>query len=74
MKTVAIVAEYNPFHTGHAYQIQKIREQFGKDTAIIAISSGNFVQRGDVAVADKLTRAKCAVLCGANLVLELPFP
>ncbi len=74
MKTVAIVAEYNPFHTGHAYQIQKIREEFGADTAIIAISSGNFVQRGDVAVADKLTRAKCAVLCGANLVLELPFP
>lgn len=74
MATVAIIAEYNPFHSGHAYQITKIREQIGHDTAIIAITSGNFVQRGDVAFADKLTRAKSAVLCGVNLVLELPFP
>ena len=74
MVTVAIICEYNPFHTGHEYQINKIREEFGEDTAIIAIMSGNFTQRGDVACADKFLRAECAVKCGANLVLELPFP
>lgn len=74
MKTVAIIAEYNPFHTGHEYQINKIRKEFGADTRIVAIMSGNFVQRGDVAIMDKSIRAKSAVLCGANLVLEIPFP
>lgn len=74
MTTVAIIAEYNPFHTGHSYHIQKIKEEFGSDTTIIAIMSGNFTQRGDVAFTDKLTRATCAVMCGVNLVLELPFP
>lgn len=71
---VGIVSEYNPFHNGHLYQINKIREEFGEDTYIIAIMSGNYVQRGGVAIADKGLRAKCAVLCGVNLVLELPFP
>ena len=74
MATVAIIAEYNPFHSGHLYHINKIREEFGEDTAVIVIMSGNFTQRGEVSFADKLTRAKCAVICGANLVLELPFP
>jgi len=74
MKTVAIIAEYNPFHTGHEYQINRIREEFGHDTRIIAIMSGNYTQRGSIAIMDKLTRAECAVRCGANLVLELPFP
>ena len=74
MKTVAIIAEYNPFHTGHEYQINKIREELGSDTRIVAIMSGSFTQRGEVAVADKYLRAECAVRCGANLVLELPFP
>ena len=74
MITVAIIAEYNPFHTGHEYQIKRIREEFGNDTRIIAIMSGNYTQRGDVAIMDKSTRAKSAVLCGVNLVLELPFP
>lgn len=74
MKVVAIISEYNPFHLGHEYQIRKIREEFGQDTAIIAIMSGNFTERGDIAIADKFLRAKCAVLCGVNLVLELPFP
>ncbi len=72
--TVAIICEYNPFHTGHAYQIQEIRSEFGIDTDIIAIMSGNFTQRGDVAVADKYLRAEWATLAGVNLVLELPFP
>ena len=71
---VGIITEYNPFHNGHLYQINKIREEFGEDTAIVAIMSGNYVQRGGVAIADKFTRAKCAVLSGVNLVLELPFP
>lgn len=74
MKTVAIICEYNPFHTGHKYQIDSIRQQFGPDCAIIAIMSGNYTQRGEIAIADKLLRAKCAVECGVNLVLELPFP
>ena len=71
---IGIVCEYNPFHNGHLYQIEKIREEFGIDTNIIAVMSGNYVQRGGVAIADKGLRAKCAVLSGANLVLELPFP
>ncbi len=74
MKTVAIISEYNPFHNGHKYQIDKIRELLGEDTAIVAIMSGNFTQRGELAIADKTVRAKIAVLCGADLVVELPFP
>jgi len=72
--TVAIISEYNPFHLGHEYQIRKIREDFGPDTEIIAIMSGNFTQRGEIAIADKYLRAEWAVLGGVNLVLELPFP
>ena len=74
MKTVAIITEYNPFHTGHEYQIQKIREEFGADTRIVAIMSGNYTQRGEIAIMDKSARAKSAVKCGINLVLEIPFP
>ena len=74
MITVAVICEYNPFHKGHEYQFRKIREEFGEDTAIVAIMSGNYTQRGDVSFLDKGARAKCAVLGGVNLVLELPFP
>ena len=74
MKTVAIISEYNPFHNGHLYQIERIREHFGPDTAIVAIMSSNFTQRGEVAIMDKWARAESAVRCGVNLVLELPFP
>ena len=74
MVTVAIISEYNPFHLGHEYQIRQIRRQFGEDTAIIAIMSGNYTQRGDIAVADKFLRARLATEAGVNLVLELPFP
>ena len=74
MKTVAIISEYNPFHSGHLYQIQRIREEFGEDTRIVAIMSGNYTQRGHIAFMDKSARAKMAVLEGVNLVLELPFP
>lgn len=66
-KITGIVAEYNPFHSGHAYQISKI-----KSDAVVAVMSGSFVQRGDVAVADKWTRARYAVAGGVDLVIELP--
>lgn len=74
MKVAAIISEYNPFHMGHEYQINEIRRMLGDDTAIIAIMSGNFTQRAEPAVCDKTLRAQAAVECGANLVLELPFP
>lgn len=71
MKSLAIIAEYNPCHKGHAYQIEKARELSGSDI-IIALMSGNFVQRGTPAVFDKYTRAGLAVLSGADIVIELP--
>ena len=72
MKTVGIVCEYNPLHKGHRKQLRFIREAFGDDTAIVCAMSGNFVQRGVPAILDKSLRAEAAVLCGADLVLELP--
>ena len=74
MKIAAIIAEYNPFHNGHKYQIDKLREILGEDTAVIAIMSGNYTQRGEIAIADKSVRSRAAVDCGVDLVLELPFP
>ena len=74
MKVAAVIAEYNPFHNGHKYQIDKIREILGQDTAIVAIMSGNYTQRGELAITDKTFRAAAACECGVNLVLELPFP
>ena len=74
MLTIAVICEYNPFHNGHKFQLDSIREEFGDDCCIIALMSGNFTQRGDIAIADKGLRAKCAVDSGANLVLEIPFP
>lgn len=71
MKTIGIIAEYNPFHNGHAYQIRKIKEQTGADFVIIAMS-GDFVQRGTPAIIDKYARARMALSCGADLVIELP--
>ena len=71
MKITGIVAEYNPFHNGHAYQIKKAREVTGCDYCI-AVISGDFVQRGEVAVFSKYLRTKMALLCGADLVLEIP--
>ena len=74
MKAVGIVAEYNPFHLGHRYQIERIRERYGADTPIVAVMSGDFVQRGEAAAFDKFTRAEAAVRCGISLVIELPLP
>lgn len=72
MKTVGIICEYNPLHLGHRKQIRRIREAFGEETAVVCAMSGNFVQRGAPAILDKSCRAQAAVLCGADLVLELP--
>lgn len=74
MKAAGIICEYNPFHAGHAIHIEKTRSALGGDCAIVCVMSGNFVQRGDVAVFNKHARAKAAVLCGADLVLEIPTP
>lgn len=71
MKTVGIVAEYNPFHNGHAYQIAEAKKMTGADYCII-IMSGNFMQRGIPAIMDKSLRIQSALMCGADLVLELP--
>lgn len=71
MKTVGIIAEYNPFHNGHAYQIAKAKEMTGADYCVV-VMSGDFVQRGTPAVMDKYLRAEAALLHGADLVLELP--
>ena len=71
MKVVGIIAEYNPFHRGHEYQIRYARESLGADYVIVAMS-GDFVQRGAPALFDKYTRTKMALLGGADLVLELP--
>lgn len=71
MRAVGIVAEYNPFHSGHAYQIARARELTGAD-AVVCAMSGSFVQRGAPAVADKWVRAKMALVGGADLVVELP--
>jgi len=72
LKIVGIICEYNPLHLGHIKQIHQIRREFGPDTAIVCAMSGNYVQRGQPAILDKSARAKAAVLCGADLVLELP--
>lgn len=71
LPVVGIVAEYNPFHNGHAYQLVNIKEKIG-EAYIIACLSGSFVQRGEPALASKWDRAAVAVQCGVDLVLELP--
>ncbi len=71
MKFMAVICEYNPFHNGHAYQLEKQREALDCD-GVICLMSGSFVQRGEPAVCDKWARAEMALACGADLVLELP--
>ena len=73
MKVYGIVAEYNPFHNGHKFQIDEIRKKAG-DCAIVSVMSGNYVQRAETAVMSKYARAKAALLGGVDLVLELPMP
>lgn len=70
MKVSGIICEYNPFHNGHDYHIRETRKNGA--THVVAVMSGNFVQRGDTAIMDKLDRARLAVRSGADLVIELP--
>ena len=72
MNAIGIICEYNPFHLGHARMLEGLRRQY--DAPLVCAMSGNFVQRGDAAVAHKHARAEMAVRCGADLVLELPTP
>ena len=71
MKVVGIIAEYNPFHKGHEYQIRYAREILGADYIVVAMS-GDFVQRGAPALMEKHLRAEMALLGGADLILEMP--
>ncbi len=73
MKTAAIIAEYNPFHKGHAYHIEETRRITGADY-ILVVMSGNYVQRGTPAIFNKYLRTRMALAGGADAVLELPLP
>ena len=72
MKILGIIAEYNPFHTGHAYHIKKAKEMIHPNYTVI-VMSGAFVQRGEPAIVDKWTRSKIALENGADCVIELPL-
>ncbi|MDD2362392.1 MAG: nucleotidyltransferase family protein, partial [Oscillospiraceae bacterium] len=77
MKIAGIVAEYNPFHNGHAYHIEQTRSEDGQGcgaTHVVAVMSGNFVQRGQPAIMPKSDRVQAALSGGVDLVLELPLP
>lgn len=73
MKAIGIIAEYNPFHNGHLYHLNTIKEQY-KDYKIVLILNGNFTERGDVSIIDKWKRTEIALKEGIDLVIELPFP
>ena len=73
MKAIGIIAEYNPFHNGHLYHLNKIKEKY-KDYTIILVMTGNYTQRGDVSIIDKWKRKDIALNYGIDLVIELPFP
>jgi predicted nucleotidyltransferase len=71
MKIGGIIAEYNPYHNGHQYQVESFKREHDI-THVVAVMSGNFVQRGDVAIVDKFTRSQMAIRNGVDLVIELP--
>ena len=73
MLKIGIVAEYNPFHNGHLYQIRKIKEIFGEDVLIVVVISGDFVQRGEISFLDKWEKTQLSLGCGVDLVVELPL-
>ena len=72
MKVTGIIAEYNPFHNGHKYHIDKARELTNPDV-LVCVCSGNYNQRGDISIIDKFTKTKAALENGVDLVLELPY-
>lgn len=73
MKSIGIIAEYNPFHNGHLYHLSKIKELY-PDHAIVLVMSGNFTERGDVSIIDKWKKTEIAKKAGIDLIVELPFP
>ncbi|RMC39136.1 MULTISPECIES: nucleotidyltransferase [unclassified Lactobacillus] len=73
MSVVGIIAEYNPFHSGHEFLMNQARYLAGSRDPIVVIMSGNYVQRGEMAIIDKWARAQAALESGADLVFELPF-
>lgn len=74
MRASGVICEFNPFHSGHAYLLSRMRDEVGEDGCVICLMSGRFVQRGEASVADPYLRARTALAGGADLVLELPFP
>ncbi len=72
MKIYGTIAEFNPFHNGHKHLVDTVKAK--NDTAIVAVMSGNFVQRGEPSIISKFARTKAAILSGVDLVLELPLP
>ena len=73
MTSIGIIAEYNPFHNGHLYHINKIKEMF-LDYNIILVLSSSFTERGEISVLNKFDKTKIALEYGVDLVIELPFP
>ena len=71
MKISVIICEFNPFHYGHGYLLSRAKEL---GDAVVCVMSGSFTQRGEICRTDKFLRAKHAVLCGADAVVELPAP
>ncbi|ARW20028.1 UPF0348 protein [Pediococcus pentosaceus] len=71
MQACAVIAEFNPFHNGHQYLLEQARKVTKADLVIV-IMSGNFVQRGEPALINKWERARVAINCGADLVVEIP--
>lgn len=72
MRRAAVICEFNPFHNGHKFLFEKIKNEYADE--VVCIMSGNFVQRGDIAITDKYTRTKAALENGADIVVELPTP
>ncbi len=72
MKSVGIICEYNPFHNGHLYHLNKVKELF-PDSVIVLVMSGNFTERGDASLLDKWDKTEIALYYGVDLVIELPF-
>ncbi|MCP5456028.1 MAG: nucleotidyltransferase [Thermotogae bacterium] len=72
MKNIGLITEYNPFHNGHKYHIKQSLKLTNADT-VVAVMSGNFVQRGEPAIVNKLSRAEMAMKNGTDIVIELPF-
>ena len=72
MKKIGVIAEYNPFHNGHIYHLNKVKEMF-PDSYLILVLIGNFTQRGEISIINKWNKTKIALEYGYDLVVELPF-